>query len=113
MDPKCHICGNPTDEDYICQRCGEYVCEDCWVPMTYHNQCTETRCQSCEDLREEEEWKEIEREERQKEALIEKKKIEKQIALQLAKEKAEQEKIAKEKALQLEKLKNELDIVLD
>ena len=93
MNPKCHICGNLTDEDYICQRCGEYVCEDCWVPVTYHNQCTETRCQSCEDMSEIAHWEEIDREEKRK----------------------KERKIAEEKKATIDKLKIQfnLDIVLD
>lgn len=46
----CHQCGIETD--YTCDQCGEPVCEDCCVPMTYHNQIDYPLCTTCHGINE-------------------------------------------------------------
>ncbi len=43
---ECTVCGEHLAE-YTCTRCDEYVCEDCCVAMTIHNQIDETCCHNC------------------------------------------------------------------
>lgn len=45
---KCHVC-EENEADYVCQRCGEPVCEACCVPNTYMNPVEETRCTICHE----------------------------------------------------------------
>jgi len=47
---ECHNCRSEVDADYICVSCGSYVCEDCQVPFTQFNQCTEIVCEICETI---------------------------------------------------------------
>lgn len=56
---KCHICDGETD--FKCGACNEPVCEDCCVPMTYHNQIDYPLCTSCSDTSEAEWWLENDR----------------------------------------------------
>lgn len=44
----CHICGKSAET--TCIRCDEPACEDCLVPFSQFNQCTEDRCTECEDF---------------------------------------------------------------
>jgi hypothetical protein len=44
---KCHVCGKKTD--WKCESCEEPVCEDCCVPFTQFNQCTNAICECCGD----------------------------------------------------------------
>ena len=44
---QCHMCEGETD--FYCDTCGEPVCEDCCVQMTYHNQIDYPLCQDCYD----------------------------------------------------------------
>ena len=44
---RCNVCENEVEEDYLCELCGEYVCEDCAQPHTYMNPCDELVCQLC------------------------------------------------------------------
>ena len=46
----CHICGNVTDTDWICARCGEHYCDDCGAPFTIHTQIDYPCCVSCYDV---------------------------------------------------------------
>lgn len=43
----CHQCGFETE--FVCDRCGEPVCERCCVQMTYHNQIDYPLCTTCND----------------------------------------------------------------
>lgn len=48
---RCHICAkNIPDWDWICGKCGEYVCENCIVPYTLHNQIDYTLCKFCDTI---------------------------------------------------------------
>lgn len=46
MSEICHICDGLTD--FICERCGEPVCEDCCVVPTYMNQIDYALCTYCD-----------------------------------------------------------------
>lgn len=43
---RCHICGKSSD-GWLCRDCEEYVCENCTVPFTFHNQIDYTLCCWC------------------------------------------------------------------
>jgi len=50
FQPHCHICGNETEYDWVCDKCGEHFCEDCQTPFTYHNQIDYPLCKKCYDI---------------------------------------------------------------
>jgi len=52
----CSFCDNITDEDMICDSCGEYVCEDCATKHTYMDPCERVECPTCRDGREMSYW---------------------------------------------------------
>jgi len=63
----CHICESETE--FICNECGEPVCEDCCVVPTYHNQIDYPLCTDCQCVRDADDYDERSREwERQKAA---------------------------------------------
>jgi len=43
----CHICGNVTYYDWICDRCGKHYCGYCDAPFTIHTQIDYPCCISC------------------------------------------------------------------
>lgn len=43
---ECCVC-EELKAEYTCRQCDEYVCEDCCVAMTYHNQIDYTCCHNC------------------------------------------------------------------
>lgn len=43
----CHICGQLTDPEWICERCGEHYCERCSAPYNIHTQIDYNCCSSC------------------------------------------------------------------
>jgi len=46
----CHICyKNNIDEDFICDTCDNYYCEDCSYTFTIHYQFQGSRCYCCSD----------------------------------------------------------------
>lgn len=45
----CYICYQKTDEDFLCDRCEQYYCEDCSYIFTIHYQHQGSRCYSCAD----------------------------------------------------------------
>jgi hypothetical protein len=46
----CHICYSlDIDEDFICDRCEEYYCEDCSYTFTIHYQYEGSLCYYCSD----------------------------------------------------------------
>lgn len=47
---KCHICGKETE--WVCERCGRSVCEDCTVPYNQFTQIDYTLCKDCEKTKE-------------------------------------------------------------
>lgn len=48
----CHICySDNTDDDFICDTCNEYYCEDCSYTFSLHYQHEGARCYSCADQR--------------------------------------------------------------
>lgn len=55
-EPICHMCGNLTDPEYICETCDELVCEDCMVKFTIHNQIDYCLCKCCKDGQESSAW---------------------------------------------------------
>jgi hypothetical protein len=46
---RCYICFNITDEDFLCDRCEEYYCEDCSYTFTLHYQYEGSLCYWCSD----------------------------------------------------------------
>lgn len=48
-DIRCHICFGKTDEDFLCDRCEEYYCEDCSYTFTLHYQYEGSLCYWCSD----------------------------------------------------------------
>lgn len=69
----CHVC-EENETDFICDDCGEPVCEDCCVVPTYHNQIEYPFCTVCEDGRQERRSNEWERENKAQEAITAKNK---------------------------------------
>lgn len=62
----CHMCENPTD--FVCDRCGNPVCEDCCVQMTIYNQIDYPLCQNCHNYKEaEDRLEEFKKEEKNEE----------------------------------------------
>ena len=48
MVKHCHICySTNTDDDFICDRCGEHYCEDCSYSFTLHYQYEVSLCYWC------------------------------------------------------------------
>lgn len=45
----CHICGKPTCKDNLCQRCGEYYCDDCASHYDKFSQIDYNCCSKCFD----------------------------------------------------------------
>lgn len=45
----CHICFQLTDEDFLCDTCDEYYCEDCSYTFSLHYQHQGARCHWCSD----------------------------------------------------------------
>lgn len=48
-DIRCHICFGKTYEDFLCDRCEEYYCEDCSYTFTLHYQYEGSLCYWCSD----------------------------------------------------------------
>ena len=91
---KCHICGNIVDEDCVCIRCDQHVCDNCTVSYTQFNLCDETRCNDCQARCEEAIYREYELEDLRK------------------KQRIKEKKEAEEKQKQKRKLKKDFDIIL-
>ena len=52
MKKHCYICySDNTDDDFICDTCNEYYCEDCSYTFSLHYQHQGTRCYFCADQR--------------------------------------------------------------
>jgi hypothetical protein len=50
MDKFCHICFTLNiDENFICDICDNYYCEDCSYTFSLHYQFQGSRCYSCAD----------------------------------------------------------------
>lgn len=50
IEKYCHICYSlNTDDDFICDRCDQYYCEDCSYTFTLHYQLEGNRCYWCSD----------------------------------------------------------------
>lgn len=48
MKKYCYICySDNTDDDFICDSCNEYYCEDCSYTFSIHYQHQGSRCYSC------------------------------------------------------------------
>ena len=45
--PKCTNCGCDVEEDFICERCGDYVCENCMTPSSIKRLVECVECPSC------------------------------------------------------------------
>jgi hypothetical protein len=46
----CHICySTNVDEDFICDKCDQYYCEDCSYTFSLHYQHEGARCYWCSD----------------------------------------------------------------
>lgn len=46
---RCYICFNETDEEFVCDRCGNYYCEECSYTFTIHYQYEGGLCYWCSD----------------------------------------------------------------
>lgn len=46
------MCGAEVEEDWVCERCGEYICDECIVPFTYPSCVDFTICNTCHDIAE-------------------------------------------------------------
>lgn len=45
----CHICYEPTSEEFICDKCDEYYCEGCSYTFSLHYQYEGSLCYYCSD----------------------------------------------------------------
>jgi hypothetical protein len=45
----CHICFQVTDEDFLCDTCDEYYCDECSYTFSLHYQHQGARCHWCSD----------------------------------------------------------------
>ena len=45
----CYICFKETDEEFICDKCDNYYCEDCSYTFTIHYQYEGGLCYWCSD----------------------------------------------------------------
>lgn len=45
----CYLCYAKTDEDFICDTCDNYYCEDCSYHFKIHYQFQGARCYICAD----------------------------------------------------------------
>ena len=46
-EPQCHCCGGITEKEWICDRCGEFYCDNCSAPFTIHTQIDYPCCEYC------------------------------------------------------------------
>lgn len=48
----CHICYSTNiDEDFVCDRCNQYYCDDCSYTFSIHFQYEGSLCYECSDQR--------------------------------------------------------------
>jgi hypothetical protein len=47
MECYCEICNVITEQDWICDRCESFYCEDCSYSFTIHYQFQGSRCYQC------------------------------------------------------------------
>lgn len=47
----CYICYDTTEEDFLCDTCDQYYCEDCSYVFSLHYQFQGARCHMCADQR--------------------------------------------------------------
>lgn len=45
----CYLCYARTEEDFCCDTCDQYYCEDCSYHFTLHYQFQGARCHHCAD----------------------------------------------------------------
>ena len=46
---KCHICSGKTDEEWVCEICDEYYCENCSSTYNQFSQIDYNCCRNCQE----------------------------------------------------------------